>query len=189
MLIPHLASKVTLALPCWPFLVVTITTPLAPRDPHRAVEAASFRTVIDSTSRGFIIVRAFVFVLGTPSITISAFALFWLAVPIPRIRIPMSTPGWPSIEDTCKPGMAPSSALDSVELACELISFESIELIEPVRSFFLAEPKACTTTSSNAVASSSRVTLIVELPPAVTVTDFVPRKENLILLPCLALMV
>ena len=85
--------------------------------------------------------------------------------------------------------MAPSNALDSVELDCELISFESIVLMEPVRSFFLIVPKAWTTTSSNAVASSSRVTLMVVLPPAVTVTDFVPRKENLILLPCLALMV
>ena len=189
MFIPHLPSKVTRALPCWPRLVVTITTPLAPREPHRAVEAASFRTVIDSTSFGFRVASTLEFVLGTPSITINAFALFWLAVPIPRIRIPISVPGWPSTEDTCRPGIEPSRALDSVELDCELISFESIELTEPVRSFFFAVPKAWTTTSSNAVASSSRVTLMVVLPPAVTVTDFVPRKEYLILLPWLALMV
>ena len=186
---PQRPSKVTLARPCWPFLVVTITTPLAPREPHRAVEAASFNTVIDSISFGFNEESAFEFVLGTPSITISASELFCVPEPIPRTRIPMSTPGWPSIEATCKPGIAPSSARDSVELDCELISFESIELTAPVRSFFLAVPKACTTTSSNAVASSSRVTLMVELVPAVAVTDFVPRKEYLILLPCLALMV
>ena len=52
-LMPQRPSKVTLARPCWPFLVVTITTPLAPREPHRAVEAASFNTVIDSISFGF----------------------------------------------------------------------------------------------------------------------------------------
>ena len=55
---PHLASTVTTASRDLAFLVVTITTPLAPRAPYRAFEAASFSTVIDSMSFGLRLFRS-----------------------------------------------------------------------------------------------------------------------------------
>ena len=47
---PSLAVKFTTAFPSVPCLVVTIITPLAPREPYMAVADASFSTSIDSMS-------------------------------------------------------------------------------------------------------------------------------------------
>src|SRR5690606_27717552 len=165
--------------PRLPFLEVTITTPCAPRDPHSAVEAASLRTVIDSMSLGFIVESTLnPPVTGTPSITMSALELFWLDEPIPRIRIPISKPGCPSTEETCRPGTAPSSVFVSEELDWAAIVRGSTVLMEPVRSFFFMVPYATTTTSSREAISSVKATLITVLPATGILCDSNPINEK-----------
>jgi hypothetical protein len=50
----RLKEKLTTSLPFFPFLVVINITPLAAEEPYNDVEAASFKTLIDSTSRELI---------------------------------------------------------------------------------------------------------------------------------------
>ena len=137
---PQRASNEIRVLPLCPFLVVIRTTPLAPREPYMAVEAASFKTVTDAISCGFMFESGFSFWAGTPSMTINADALFPVAELTPRTRIPISTPGWPSAAATCKPGMDPSKALETVDTFWIPITFESIWLTEPVRLALVYEP-------------------------------------------------
>ena len=91
-LAPHLASKFTVALPCLHFLVVIIMIPFAPRAPYKAVEAASFNTVIDSIS--FVLIEDKSPSNGTPSTTYNG-SVPALIEPTPRIRTLADSPGWP----------------------------------------------------------------------------------------------
>ena len=73
--------KFTVNLPALPLLVVTITTPLAPRTPYTAVAEASFKTEKLSISAGSSVFKS----PSTPSIKISAEA-FAPNVLIPRTQ-------------------------------------------------------------------------------------------------------
>ena len=93
--------------PLVPFLVVTITTPLAARAPYKAVDAASFKTVMVSISSLFKL--AILAEKGTPSTTYNG-ALDDEIEPKPRIRTSGEEPGWPDVEVVVTPGAIPSSA-------------------------------------------------------------------------------
>ena len=51
-------SKVTVASPAFARLVVTMITPFAPREPYRAFDAASLRTLIDSMSAALMLLMS-----------------------------------------------------------------------------------------------------------------------------------
>ena len=102
----YLAPIETLGFPFLPCLVVTSTTPFAPRAPYMEVAEASFKISIDSISLGLILVKGLragffkvpvlnVFaslITGTPSITYKG-SLFPLIELVPLIRIEVPAPG------------------------------------------------------------------------------------------------
>ena len=160
-LTPTLASKETSAWPGRPFFVVIMMTPLAPRAPYRALDAASLRTVIDSISPG-----AIVFMLpsyGTPSTTIRG-SLPALTEEIPRTRIVAEAFGAPLEEISWTPATWPARA--SVTLVtCERESFSSSStLAEPVKASLVVLPNATTMVSSSISVSTSRTTLMLVRP-------------------------
>src|SRR5699024_2646852 len=87
-----------------PFLVWTITTPLAARDPYIAAAAASFSTCIDSISDGLTLFKS----PGEPSIITNGLLLPKELDPLILILIP--APGAPLEGVTLTPGAVPSSA-------------------------------------------------------------------------------
>ena len=87
--------------------MVTITTPFAARAPYNAVDAASFKTVIDSMSSLFKF--AILAEYGTPSTTYKG-SFEDEIEPKPRIRTAGADPGCPLVEVVVTPGAIPSNA-------------------------------------------------------------------------------
>ena len=124
-----------LVLSCFPRLVVTTTTPLAPRIPKIAAEAASFNTLTDSISLGSIRAKS-AEERSTPSM-INAGDVSPRKVAIPRIyKEASSAPGSPLACFEISPGICPTNVL--VELADLAFSNSSlfIEATAPVRLAF-----------------------------------------------------
>ena len=134
---PNLISAVTVAFPFLPFLVVIKTTPFAPRAPYNALAAASFNTVIDSTSCWLIILRSPS--KGTPSTTIKGL-LDALIEPRPRTRILVPLPGCPDSVEICTPATAPSNALVTSDTCIFSILSFFTTAADPVKELFLAVP-------------------------------------------------
>lgn len=97
-----LLLKLMFDLPDFPFLVEMRTTPLAALAPYIAVEAASFRTSIDSMSSEFKAKK----LPGTPSIRIRGDPFPPHCVPPLRTRTGVA-PGCPVDCVTCKPAIVP----------------------------------------------------------------------------------
>ena len=143
------------------FLVVTITTPFAPRAPYRAFEAASFRTVMLSMSLGLRLLRSPEY--GIPS-TIHRGSFPALRELNPLIRIDGLEPGWPEEVVICTPATLPVRA-DAILDCCVLaMSSDLTTAAEPVKASFLAVPKATTMTSSSNSESSARTALMTARP-------------------------
>ena len=93
-------------------MVVTIITPLAPRDPYIAVAEASFKTTILSISLGLIKFNGFLDPPTPPSFngipsTTKRGLLDRLNDPLPRILIICPSPGAPLPEVTETPAILP----------------------------------------------------------------------------------
>ena len=148
---PTRVSTCMESLPRAPDLVVMITTPLAPRAPYRAEEAASLSTLTDSIS--LLLIALKLPAKGTPS-TIMRGLLLALIEPIPRIRILLLSPGCPVEVEICTPETLPSSALATSVVCLFCISSAFTVAIEPVKDFLSAVPQA-TATFSNPTSSST----------------------------------
>ena len=128
---------------------------------------ASFRTVKDSISDGFIVLSGLLNPSGallpiiTPSITTNGSFLADREEP-PRIRIEEEEPGCPVEEATDTPATLPINI--SWGLTCKPRFFSSglMAITEPVASFFLTVPYPITTTFSNIWESSARIIFISE---------------------------
>ena len=130
---------VILVVPVLARLVVTIITPLAPRDPYIALADASLSTSILTISAGFICFRSPASPKGNPSTTTRGALDPFNELP-PRIRTVDDAPGSCDELTTCKPAARPCSKL-STELAgisCNLSIFTVAT--EPVRSLFFTLP-------------------------------------------------
>src|SRR5690606_5045422 len=127
----------SLLFPSPPFFVVIITTPFAPREPYRAIVAASLSTVIDSTSSGLILDIPPVY--STPSTMMSALLLDEYE-PIPLTRIPGEEPGLPEGAVVWTPGPEPCKATNGLEIGRLSRSFADMVTAEPVKSDFFTAP-------------------------------------------------
>ena len=116
--------------PLTPFLVVTIITPLAAREPYIAAAEASFKIWIDSTSAGLKSTPGSVII---PSTTHNGALL--LNEPTPRIWIEASSPALPLLR-TFTPVASPCIWLTSVPAELFFISLVSTTATAPVRSDF-----------------------------------------------------
>src|SRR5690606_35664725 len=144
-----------LVLPAFGDLVVTITTPFAPRAPYIAVDEASFKTSIDSIS-----VTAISLILSTikPS-TIYNGELSWVIEPPPRTRTTISAPGAPSTVVTWTPGNRPVKASATLITGAFSRSRPFTELTAPAKSLRDTGPDPMTTASSSALDDSCEVTM------------------------------
>ena len=136
-----------------PCLVVTNTTPFAPRTPYTAVAEASFNTEKLSMSAGSMLFR----LPSSPSISTSALELA-PNVPIPRIQnSDILEPGSPLDCTEIIPGTRPPSILVR-EVAGVCICDISTLVTAPVRlTFFSFVPIPVMTTSSICCASFFRM--------------------------------
>ena len=164
-----------------PFLVVIIITPLAPRAPYNAAEAASFKTVSLSISAGL---REFISPSkGTPSRIING-ALPELIELIPLMRMAGDDPpGCPDWRVICTPDTFPRNASTGL-VTCTLdISSSFSTPAEPVNADFLAVPYATTITSSMLFCTG--IMTMRMLLFAVTSCDSIPTYEiRSVFLPC-----
>lgn len=152
----NVARPVMVSLPVSPRLVVTKTTPLAPRVPYTAVAEASFRILNDFTSSGSMSSRR----PSIPSISTNAPELA-PKVLIPRIqKLEMFFPGSPELCMVMTPANRPPIMLLR-EVPGVLSWATSMVLIAPTTDIFFCEVIPVTTTSSSLVSSSSNVTLSV----------------------------
>ena len=118
--------------PVFPFFVVMITTPFAPRAPYIAAEDASFSTSIDSISfglnvnNGFVgapLLDSFVVTNGIPSNTYKgSLPALILAAPRTLIDIPPST--LPLVCVICTPANFPTKAFWTVATGICSMSLE-----------------------------------------------------------------
>lgn len=153
-MIPQLAENSIRCAPALPCLVVTRTTPLAPREPYIAVADASLRTSMFSMSLGLIIDNGLSTVLlpefaslfgvplasnGMPSITYSGCVLVLVEF-APRIVILIPAPGAPSLRLTCTPAILPCSPLPKSVGVPRISSSELMEAMAPVRSLLRIFP-------------------------------------------------
>ncbi|MNQ92448.1 hypothetical protein D3C85_1078760 [compost metagenome] len=99
-----------------------------------AADAASFNTVMFSTSFGFTLS----ILPGTPSIITSG--LLVPMVVIPLINMVELLPGAPLVLVADKPGTLPCKASDICRVCLPPTSLALILVIEPVKSFFFCVP-------------------------------------------------
>ena len=110
-----------------------------------AVEAASFSTVIDSMSCGFIMLRKLSAPemppssRGTPSTTISGSLLAFREAP-PRTRIVLPDVAEPELDIICTPDTLPLISCSGEEIEPLLKSFAFTVATEPVRSLLRVVP-------------------------------------------------
>ncbi len=145
-LVPHFASTFTIACLLLPLLVVIKITPLAPRAPYKALDAASFKTVVLSISAVFI--EDISPSKGTPSTTYKG-ELPAAIDPTPLIRTVDVVPGCPFVLVTCTPATWPDNALVTLATCLLEIASLSITEAEPVNEDLFAVPYATTITSSS----------------------------------------
>ena len=81
-------------------------------------------------------------------------------VPLPRIMMEGSEPGFPKVLLTCTPVTVPSSALVTVETGRLAIFSELTEEMAPVRVDLLAAPYAMVTTASCSASLSEERTAL-----------------------------
>ena len=166
--------KLTVNLPALPLLVVTITTPLAPRTPYTAVAEASFKIEKLSISAGSRVFKS----PSTPSISIKAEAL------APKVLIPRtqnsekSLPGSPLRVTPIIPGTRPCNIFET-EVAGTCNCAGSTEVIAPTTDTLRCEPRPTTTTSSKLLILCFN-TMVSRSLDSVTLTSLLskPTKEK-----------